>query len=112
MSEGNQLTVAPSFVALYADRGGRLRTPIAQVLARYELCEDLASHLVEQAQILYHREAPSEAGVLLGMHAGLRADDSLLNAAEAGWVVQRLAELLEWQCPVLSEPEGGEAAQA
>ncbi len=112
MSEGNQLTVAPSFAALYADRGGRLRTPIAQVLARYELCEDLASHLVEQAQILYHREAPSEAGVLLGMHAGLRADDSLLNAAEAGWVVQRLAELLEWQCPVLSEPEGGEAAQA
>ena len=112
MSEGNQLTVAPSFAALYADRGGRLRTPIAQVLARYELCEDLASHLVEQAQILYHREAPSEAGVLLGMHAGLRADESLLNAAEAGWVVQRLAELLEWQCPVLSEPEGGEAAQA
>ena len=112
MSEGNQLTVAPSFAALYADRGGRLRTPIGEVLARYELCEDLASHLVEQAQILYHREAPSEAGVLLGMHAGLRADESLLNAAEAGWVVQRLAELLEWQCPVLSEPEGGEAAQA
>lgn len=112
MSEGNQLTVAPSFAAIYADRGGRLRTPIAEVLARYELCEDLASHLVEQAQILYHREAPSEAGVLLGMHAGLRADESLLNAAEAGWVVQRLAELLEWQCPVLSEPEGGEAAQA
>lgn len=112
MSEGNQLTVAPSFAALYADRGGRLRTPIAEVLARYELCEDLASHLVEQAQILYHREAPSEAGVLLGMHAGLRADESLLNAAEAGWVVQRLAELLEWQCPVLSEPEGGEADQA
>ena len=106
MSEGNQLTVAPSFAALYADRGGRLRTPIAEVLERYELCEDLASHLVEQAQILYHREAPSEAGVLLGMHAGLRADESLLNAAEAGWVVQRLAELLEWQCPVLEDGDG------
>ena len=112
MLEGNQLTVAPSFAALYADRSGRLRRPLAEVLARYEFCEDLASHLVEQAQILYHREAPSEAGVLLGMHAALRADESLLSAAEAGWVVQRLAELLEWKCPALSAPEGGEAAQA
>ncbi|MET1114273.1 MAG: hypothetical protein ABWY08_04855 [Comamonas sp.] len=106
MSEGNQLTVAPSFAALYADRSGRLRTPALEVLARYELCEDLASHLVEQAQLLYHREAPSEAGVLLGMHAALRVDDSLLNAAEAGWVVQRLAELLEWKCPALGDGEG------
>ena len=106
MSEGNQLTVAPSFAALYADRSGRLRTPALEVLARYELCEDLAGHLVEHAQLLYHREAPSEAGVLLGIHAGLRADDTLLNAAEAGWVVQRLAELLEWKCPALGEDEG------
>ncbi len=112
MSEGNQLTVAPSFAALYADRSGRVRRPLAEVLARYEFCEDLASHLVEQAQILYHREAPSEAGVLLGMHAALRTDESLLNAAEAGWVVQRLAELLEWKCPALSAPEDGETAQA
>lgn len=111
MSEGNQLTVAPSFAALYADRSGRLRTPLADVLARYELCEDLASHLVEQAQILYHREAPSEAGVLLGMLAALRADDTLLSAIEAGWVVQRLAELLEWRCPQLPEPDGDEARQ-
>jgi hypothetical protein len=112
MSEGNQLTVAPSFAALYADRSGRVRRPLAEVLARYEFCEDLASHLVEQAQILYHREAPSEAGVLLGMHAALRADESLLSAAEAGWVVQRLAELLEWKCPALPGPEDGEPAQA
>ena len=111
MSEGNQLTVAPSFAALYADRSGRLRTPAAEVLARYELCEDLASHLVEQAQILYHREAPSEAGVLLGMHAALR-DGGVLSAPEAGWVVQRLAELLEWKCPALPGPEGGEPEQA
>jgi len=108
MSEGNQLTVAPSFAALYADRSGRLRTPVAEVLARYELCEDLASHLVEHAQLLYHREAPSEAGVLLGIHAGLRADTTLLNAAEAGWVVQRLAELLEWRCPELGDIEGAQ----
>lgn len=111
MSEGNQLTVAPSFAALHADRSGRVRTPLAEVLARYEFCEDLASHLVEQAQILYHSEAPSEAGVLLGMHAALRADASLLSAAEAGWVVQRLAELLEWKCPALGAAEDAAAAQ-
>ncbi len=103
MSDDNQLTVPTSFAALHADRVGRLRMPAAEVYARYELSEDLACGLVEQAQLLYHREAPSEAGVLLGIHAGLCADSALLSQPEAGWVVQRLAELLEWRCPPLTE---------
>ena len=107
MSDDNQLTVPPSFAALHADRIGRLRTPAAEVLARYELCEDLAGHLVEQAQLLYHREAPSDAGVLLGMHTALR-EGGILSAPEAGWVIQRLAELLDWKCPALTGPEDGE----
>lgn len=102
MSEDNQLTLPPSFAALYADRQGRLRAAASDVLARYELCEDLAGHLVDQAQQLYHREAPSEAGVLLGIHAGL-VQGPLLSPAEAGWVVQRLAELLDWRCPALPD---------
>lgn len=110
MSEGNQLTVAPSFAALHADRSGRVRTPLAELLARYELCEDLASHLVEQAQLLYHREAPSEAGVLLGMHTALR-EGGIVSAPEAGWVIQRLAELLDWKCPALPGPEDSDTGQ-
>ena len=74
MDETSQIQPPPSFAALYADRHGRLKASIADVVGRYELCEDLASHLVEQAQTLYHSGNSSEQGVLLGMHAGLAAD--------------------------------------
>ena len=101
MSDENQLFVPPSFLALFLDARGRLREPRDQVLARYELCEDLAQLLVEQAQILYHREAPSEAVVLRQIHLGLAAEGGPVTPPEAQWVVQRLAELLNWPCPEL-----------
>ena len=47
----NQILVPPSFMAVYTDTRGRLRESADVVRARYELCEDLAGHLVEQAQI-------------------------------------------------------------
>ena len=77
MDETSQIQPPPSFAALYADRHGRLKASIADVVGRYELCEDLASHLVEQAQTLYHSGNSSEQGVLLGMHAGLAAEGLL-----------------------------------
>lgn len=113
MDDTSQIQPPPSFAALYADRHGRLKASIADVVGRYELCEDLASHLVEQAQTLYHSGNSSEQGVLLGMHAGLAADGSIVSPGEARWIVQRLAELLEWQAPLLpdaSPPPGGEGA--
>ena len=62
--EDNQIHVPPSFLAVYADSRQRLREPASVVRNRYELCEDLAGHLVEQAQTLYHVQAPSEAEIL------------------------------------------------
>lgn len=103
MDDTSQIQPPPSFAALYADRHGRLKTPIAEVVARYELCEDLSCHLVEQAQTLYHTGNSSEVGVLLGIHAGLAEPGSIVSAGEAGWIVQRLAELLEWQAPLLPD---------
>lgn len=103
MSDENQIFVPPSFIALYSDSRQRLRAPVAQVRARHELCEDLAHHLVEQAQRLYHVEAPSEEGILLRMHSGLCHADAGLGRPEAGWVICRLAELLSWRCPALPE---------
>ena len=47
MDNENQITVPPSFLAVYGDARGRLREHIDTVRARYELCEDLASALVE-----------------------------------------------------------------
>jgi len=99
--EDNQIHVPPSFLAVYADSRQRLREPASVVRNRYELCEDLAGHLVEQAQTLYHVQAPSEAEILLRIHAGLSSPGAGTSPAEASWVVQRLAELLQWRCPEL-----------
>lgn len=101
MHDDNQILIPDSFVALCTDARGRLRTPVQQLRERYELCEDLACHLVEQAQTLYHVQAPSEAEILLRIHAGLSSPGAGTNPAEASWVVQRLAELLQWRCPEL-----------
>ncbi|WP_027016865.1 hypothetical protein [Comamonas composti] len=101
MDETSQIQPPPSFMALFADRLGRLKTAQAEVLARYELCEDLACHLVEQAQTIYHSGNSSEEGVLEAMHAGLAGQGSPVNPAEARWIVLRLGELLEWRAPEL-----------
>lgn len=99
-----QIYVPPSFLALYSDARQRLQAPAAEVIARYELCEDLANLLVDQAQTLYHVQAPSEAEILRRIHAGLCAEGSSVTGTEAGWIVTRLAELLVWPCPELPAP--------
>ena len=101
MDNENQITPPPSFLEVYSDQRGRLREPIDTVRARYELCEDLASALVDQAQTLYHVQAPSEAEILRRIHAGLCTAESGVSTAEATWVATRLAELLAWPCPEL-----------
>ncbi|MDP9900180.1 hypothetical protein [Variovorax ginsengisoli] len=102
MSDDYQIDIPASFFALYTDaRQQRLREPIGTVRARYEVCEDLATHLIEQARILAHVEVPSEDEVLQRIHAGLRSPDAGVSTAEARWIVLRLAELLGWQTPML-----------
>ena len=103
MYDENQIFVPPSFAALYSDARGRLRATQDQVRERYSFCEDLACHLVEQAQTLYQEQAPSEFEILRRFHTGLSAPESAMAPGEATWVVSRLAELLEWQCPDLPE---------
>jgi len=100
----NQIFVPPSFIALYSDARGRLRERQSLVRERYELCEDLAGHLVGQAQTLYQLQVPSEFEVLRSIHAGLCGVDAGVSVAEATWIMTRLAELLEWQCPELTAP--------
>lgn len=101
MHDDNQILIPPSFLAVFSDARGRLQMGQAEVRARYELCEDLANHLVEQAQTLYHVQAPSEAEILRGIHAGLASPESGVTPAEATWITCRLAELLNWRCPQL-----------
>ena len=112
MDETSQIQPPPSFAELFRTRSGKLSEPIATVVERYELCEDLACHLTEQAQTLYHSGNSSEEQVLLGMYAGLSETGSVVSAIEAGWITQRLAELLEWKAPQLPRAprQDGESA--
>ena len=103
--DDNQILVPQSFIDPHRSASGRLLVPVAHLRERYELCEDLACHLVEQAQTLYHSGNSSEEGVLLGFHSALAAEGLVVTTVEAGWVIQRLAELLEWKAPELAPPE-------
>ena len=104
MEDDNQIHVPPSFMAVYTDARGRLIERAQTVRTRYELCEDLAGHLVEHAQTLYHVQAPSETEILQRIHAGLCTAEAGVSVAEATWIVTRLAELSVWQCPDLVVP--------
>ena len=103
----DQLTPLPeSFLALGGGRPLRGQAAQAELRARYELCEDLANTLVPSAQALLHDDGLTEEDVLWRCHMGLAQPASGLQAGEAGWVVRRLAELLNWPCPPLDETAG------
>ena len=98
MDDPNQIEVPASFLALYANRTGtRLTEPMAVVRERYELCEDLAQMLTEQAATQQFKGGGSGRDVLEGMQRALTNEGSPVQAMEAGWVVTRLAELLGWE---------------
>ena len=96
MSDEYQIPIPPSFHAVHADARGRLQRPLAEHRARYELCEDLAQALVDRAQTLKFDLGVTEADVLQRIGQGLQPPASGLDEAEAGWVLRRLAELLDW----------------
>lgn len=106
MDDPNQIEVPASFTALFASRSGRLTEPMATVRARYELCEDLAQLLTEQAASLQFKSGQSEAGVLRTIRLGLSGGEGPVSPIEASWVVRRLAELLAWEDPGPMEAEG------
>lgn len=100
MSEDSQIVVPPSFVALFVPPG-RIKPTAGrdEIGARYELCEDLAQMLTEQATTKKWELGVTEADVLERFQRGLLGDGGVLNAAEARWVIRRLAELLDWPDP-------------
>ena len=93
----NQLDVPDSFLALFVERG-RLAPAATRglVTGRYELCEDLAGHLVERVRARHHDMGVARDTVLADVLVGLQAPESGLNEKEALWTVRRLAELEGW----------------
>ena len=97
MYDHNQIEIPESFVALYIEPGRHKPSGTrAAIGARYEFCEDLANHLYEYARAQHHDLGITEGDVLARVGLGLAQPDSGVNAAEARWVVRRLAELEGW----------------
>jgi hypothetical protein len=100
VSIDNQIEPPSSFMAMYVTPGGnRPNAPQAHVLARYELCEDMACVLTEHAQTLAFKESFTGPDILGKCHQGLLDDASDFSDNEARWVICRLAELLGWEPP-------------
>ncbi len=97
MTEEFQIHIPPTFTALYVPPGKIKPTlGLHDLAARYELCEDLANLLTEQAANMQFTLGNTEELVLAQCEQGLLAEPSVVNPAEARWVVCRLAELLHW----------------
>ncbi len=97
MSDESQIELPASFLALYL-APGRLKPslPRAELAARYEFCEDMAQMLTETARSMAFSLGITEADVLARCLQGLRVEPVVVSEAESGWVVRRLAELLDW----------------
>lgn len=104
--DDSQILIPPSFIALFV-RPGRSRpdAPASEIAARYELCEDMAAMLCDHARETQWRTSLPEERVLSVIGQGLAGGEAPLPAAEARWVVLRLAELLDWPAPEAAEPE-------
>jgi hypothetical protein len=100
MSDDSQIEVPASFIALFVPPGrSRPTATRAHIAARHEFCDDLAQLLTEQASTKRWELGVTEADVLQRVHRGLLAEGAPVDAAEAGWVLRRLAELLDWPDP-------------
>ena len=103
MYEENQSFVPESFVALYVKPGHyKTSLPKAEVMQRYELCEDLANMLQDPISAQQFQLGITEDDALKTCWQGLLVQPDLVQPAEAFWVVCRLAELLSWPMPALA----------
>ena len=96
-SDDSQIEIPPSFMALYLAPGGHKPTlPRTELAQRYELCEDMAQMLTETASTMLVTLGITEHDVLSRCRLGLLAEPAVVSADEAGWVVSRLGELMNW----------------
>jgi hypothetical protein len=97
MYDHNQTLVPDSFLALHSSHGRPL-LPRDAMEQRYELCEDLALHTA--AFLAAQQQDPDDSDeALRRCHEGLCVEPAAVSAAEAAWVIRRVAELQDWPAP-------------
>ena len=101
MPDDHQIHIPPTFMALFVPPG-KIKPTLGQreLVARYELCEDMAQLLTEQAAQQQFQLGITEDLALDSCLQGLLASPQLISEVEARWVISRLAELLNWPLPV------------
>jgi hypothetical protein len=110
MSDGNQIIIPSSFIALFVEPGRSKPSATREhIYERYDLCEDLANLLTEQATNKLWELGITEVDVLERIHQGIANAGIGLSEAEAQWVISRLAEILGWQ--EMYPPSQGEVRQ-
>lgn len=96
MNDDDQTVVPRSFIDLFVPPGRVKPTePWAVIAERHELCEDMAQMLTEVALARRFELGVTEDDVLERIGTGL-LEGGVVTADEGGWVVGRLAELLNW----------------
>lgn len=104
MYDDDQTLIPESFSSLFQDSRKRLTIPKAELVERYDFCESMAGALVERCQSAYATGWIDQDQVLTRCHAGL-VEPETVDAAQARWIILRLAEMLEWRWE--SVPPGG-----
>ena len=96
----SQIVLPESFAALFVPPGKLKPSEPYEVIAqRHELCEDMAQLLTEQAGQLQWQLGLHESDILARIHAGIAGGEAGVSAAEAAWIIKRMAELLDWPWP-------------
>jgi len=75
--------------------GVRLRLPLAELQARYELCEDMAQMLLDTANTKKWELGVETQDIVARIEQGLQGGEAGLSEAEAQWIALRLAELMD-----------------
>ena len=97
MYDHNQTLIPDSFIELHSAHGRPLLSR-SDAEARFEVCEDLALHTA--AFLSAHRQSADDADESLRRcFEGLRVEPVSVSAAEAAWVIRRVAELQDWPQP-------------
>ena len=86
----------PSFLALFSAPAGRALSAdtVATLTERHDLCENLARQLAEIVRVPLQRDHLTLADMLPRCRQVVQDPDVGLSAAEAQWVLTRLAEVV------------------
>jgi hypothetical protein len=96
MDSDNQIVIPDSFIALFVKPGrSKPAEPHAIILQRYELCEDLACALVEQATTKKWELGVETPDIVQRMGLALSGGAAGISDPEAQWVCKRLTELMD-----------------